>query len=152
MYFFYTPIVDNTTAGAEDLILWFNGGPGCSSLGGAFTENGPFNLGVSETTNYTIAKVNPYAWRNFTNVLYIESPIGTGFSFPSETRIKDAHGFADELLSWFKNWLEIFPEAKKWKLHLVGESYASFYTIYGLDKFMDAGLNVAGMGEHPTQG
>ena len=56
--------------------LWLNGGPGCSSLDGLFYENGPFHV----TDNATLYN-NPYAWNLVSNVLYIEAPIGVGYSY-----------------------------------------------------------------------
>ena len=40
------------------LIFWFNGGPGCSSLGGLFTENGPFRVNQDDRTLYE----NVFSW------------------------------------------------------------------------------------------
>lgn len=39
LYFWFFPST-NPDAG-EELVIWFNGGPGCSSLSGLLTENGP---------------------------------------------------------------------------------------------------------------
>lgn len=39
LYFWFFPTT-NPDAG-EELVIWFNGGPGCSSLSGLLTENGP---------------------------------------------------------------------------------------------------------------
>jgi carboxypeptidase D len=53
-----------------------NGGPGCSSLEGLLQENGPFSwsLGQAKPTQ------NQYSWTNISSMLYVEQPVGTGFS------------------------------------------------------------------------
>ena len=38
--------LNEADSGDERLILWLNGGPGCSSLFGLMKENGPFVVGV----------------------------------------------------------------------------------------------------------
>lgn len=58
----------------DPLIVWLNGGPGCSSLLGAFYENGPF-LFKTDADGFQDA-INKHAWNNYANVLYLESPGG----------------------------------------------------------------------------
>ncbi len=60
----------------DPLILWLNGGPGCSSLIGMSYENGPFFF-TEGTADF---EVNPHAWNMKANLLYISSPGGVGFS------------------------------------------------------------------------
>lgn len=93
----------------EKLVVWLNGGPGCSSMVGMFWENGPFHiqegacfsieLCVSKVAYYIIVNTNklnvtgdkhsklkynlpknPYSWNEVANVLYVEQPIRTGFA------------------------------------------------------------------------
>lgn len=64
----------------DPLVVWFNGGPGCSSLLALFQEHGPF---VIDDGEYSI-KRNPEPWNKRANVLYIESPAGVGFSYAKE--------------------------------------------------------------------
>ena len=61
----------------DPVLIWLNGGPGCSSLLGAFLENGPF---VYDDGTGDYLKPNQYTWNTRANVLYIESPAHVGFS------------------------------------------------------------------------
>lgn len=56
------------------LLLWLNGGPGCSSMSGMFTEIGPYLF-----DNETLKK-NNNSWHQVANLLFFESPTIVGFS------------------------------------------------------------------------
>ena len=73
-YVFVTSLYDPVN---DPVLVWFNGGPGCSSLLALFQEHGPY---VIDDGEYQI-KRNPEPWNKKANVLYIESPAGIGFSF-----------------------------------------------------------------------
>ncbi|KAI1624849.1 Alpha/Beta hydrolase protein [Exophiala viscosa] len=59
------------------LSLWLQGGPGTPSIPAAVSENGPCLVTAdSETT-----VLNPWSWNNEANMLYIDQPVSTGFSY-----------------------------------------------------------------------
>ncbi|KAK4164293.1 serine carboxypeptidase [Cladorrhinum sp. PSN259] len=65
------------------LAIWLNGGPGGSSMMGLLEENGPcFVTGDSKSTY-----LNPWSWNNEVNMLYIDQPVGTGFSYDVLTNV-----------------------------------------------------------------
>ena len=60
----------------DPVALWLNGGPGCSSLIGAFTELGPIRMNANGTLT-----PNPHSWTQRANVIFLETPTGVGFSY-----------------------------------------------------------------------
>ncbi|XP_047167728.1 serine carboxypeptidase 1-like [Vigna umbellata] len=122
-YFVESPYNPST----KPLVLWLNGGPGCSSLGyGAFEELGPFRINSDGKTLYR----NKDAWNEVANVLFLESPAGVGFSYSNTTSDYDNAGdksTANDAYVFLINWLERFPQYKTRDFYITGESYAGHY-------------------------
>ncbi|KAJ6809962.1 serine carboxypeptidase-like 45 [Iris pallida] len=110
---------------AKPLVLWLNGGPGCSSVGvGAFSENGPFRPSGQMLVR------NEYSWNKEANMLYLETPAGVGFSYSSDSSFYesvDDKMTARDNLVFLRRWLAKFPQYKTRDLYITGESYAGHY-------------------------
>ena len=107
----------------DPVVLWLNGGPGCSSLLGALTENGPISLKRDGTLS-----LNPYAWNKKASLIYIESPAGVGFSY----NIEDQYATNDDLtadnnFAALKSFFAKFPHLKNNDFYITGESYGGIY-------------------------
>ncbi|KAI9512753.1 Alpha/Beta hydrolase protein [Russula earlei] len=102
-----------------------NGGPGCSSLEGAFEENGP----VTWSHGQALPTRNQWSWTNLSSILYVEQPVGTGFT-QGVPNAKDENDVAEQLVGFLQQFLEIFEELKGKKFYLTGESYAGMYVPY----------------------
>jgi len=94
----YHYIAVTSEAPTNDLIFWFNGGPGCSSLFGLTMEIGPYIMGPEDTR----FQRNIHAWNKEANVVYIEMPAGVGYSVCDEFRnpenpISDCYGLRNRL-------------------------------------------------------
>ncbi|KAL5543625.1 hypothetical protein UlMin_007409 [Ulmus minor] len=109
------------------LLLWLNGGPGCSSLAyGAMQELGPFRVHSDGKTLYK----NKFSWNYAANVLFLESPAGVGFSYSNRSLDYKTGGdsrTAADNYQFLVNWLERFPEYKDRDFYISGESYAGHY-------------------------
>ncbi|XP_043710986.1 serine carboxypeptidase-like 26 isoform X2 [Telopea speciosissima] len=111
----------------KPLLLWLNGGPGCSSIGyGAAVELGPLRVKRSGVG----LKFNKYAWNKEANLLFVESPVGVGFSYTNTssdlTKLDDSF-VAEDAYHFLVNWLNRFPQFKAHDFYISGESYAGHY-------------------------
>ncbi|MGH0142291.1 UNVERIFIED_CONTAM: hypothetical protein FKN15_002873 [Acipenser sinensis] len=79
-YLHYWFVTSQRDPGSDPLVLWLNGGPGCSSLDGFLSENGPFHVNDDGATLY----LNKFSWNKVANVLYLESPAGVGYSYSDD--------------------------------------------------------------------
>ncbi|CAL5081823.1 unnamed protein product [Urochloa decumbens] len=123
---FYYFVESPYDAASKPLILWLNGGPGCSSLGfGAMKELGPFRVNPDGTL-----RRNKHSWNNLANVIFLESPAGVGFSFSRNTTDYETVGdrrTAEDTYVFLVKWLERFPEYKGRDFYISGESYGGHY-------------------------
>ncbi|KAL4781942.1 Alpha/Beta hydrolase protein [Aspergillus varians] len=115
----------------DEVTIWLNGGPGCSSLEGFFQENGRF---VWQPGTFAPVE-NPYSWVNLTNVLWVDQPVGTGFSTGTPTAITQEET-AEDFVKFFKNFQKEFG-IKNFKIYVTGESYAGRYVPYISSAFLD---------------
>ncbi|KAK7680316.1 hypothetical protein QCA50_016556 [Cerrena zonata] len=104
--------------------LWLNGGPGCSSLIGLFQENGPCTVNSDGKTT----SLNPFSWNNVSNVIYIDQPIGTGFSFGT-VDVNSTFTAAEPFWKMFQVLFESqeFSKFQKREFIFATESYGGHY-------------------------
>ncbi|KAH0760132.1 hypothetical protein KY290_023625 [Solanum tuberosum] len=123
---FYYFVESPSDSASKPLVLWLNGGPGCSSLGGgAFGELGPFSVNKDGTLQR-----NQFSWISEANIIFLESPAGVGFSYTntsSDFNFSGDRTTARDSYTFLVNWLERFPEYKANDFYLIGESYAGHY-------------------------
>ncbi|KAL2338529.1 hypothetical protein Fmac_012975 [Flemingia macrophylla] len=124
---FYWLTESPTSPKNKPLVLWLNGGPGCSSIAyGASEEIGPFRINKTATSLY----LNKYAWNTEANIIFLESPAGVGFSYTntsSDLKTSGDKRTAQDALIFLIRWMSRFPQYKYREFYLAGESYAGHY-------------------------
>ena len=136
---------------SDPLVLWLNGGPGASSLMGAFTELGPYIVNGEKSL-----MPNPFGWNKVANVLFLESPTGVGFSY-CEAMLNGEACKHNDTSTANLNFLSLkyfvehkFPEFRGRDFMIWGESYAGVYVPTLADLVYSAGdaldLNFLGFG------
>lgn len=126
----------------DPLVLWLNGGPGCSSLLGLLTELGPFAI---NSDGQVIE--NPFAWNKKANIIFMESPAGVGFSYAVDgSVVADDDSTAKQNHLALKSFLRKFPQFKDRPLYLTGESYGGVYLpTLGVVVDRDLEMNLKGI-------
>lgn len=132
-------------ANKQRTVIWINGGPGCSSEDGALMEIGPYRLKDDHTLTY-----NDGAWTEFANVLFVDNPVGTGFSYvDTNAYVQELDDMANQFVAFLEKWFALFPDYENddvsaeqtmvcvqcalltdGQLYLAGESYAGQHIPY----------------------
>ncbi|PSN60457.1 carboxypeptidase cpdS precursor [Corynespora cassiicola Philippines] len=125
LYFWFFP--STNPAASDEITIWLNGGPGCSSLEGFLQENGPISWQYG--TPHPV--YNPWNWANLTNMVWVEQPVGTGFTqgTPTANSTEEA---AQQFLGFWENFVSTFGLEGR-KVYIAGESYAGKYIPYFAD-------------------
>ncbi|XP_055624010.1 venom serine carboxypeptidase [Toxorhynchites rutilus septentrionalis] len=122
--FFWYFVAKSDAQNDAPVVLWLQGGPGASSLYGLFTENGPFSVDSDK-------KLQPrkYSWHLNHHLIYIDNPVGTGFSFTD-----NEHGYSTDekqvgnnLYQALVQFFALFPNLQSRKFYVTGESYGGKY-------------------------
>lgn len=101
---------------SHPLVLWSNGGPGGSSFNGDYMEVGPLDVEL---------KVRNYTWANEANLLFVDQPVGTGYSYVDndDAYVTTKEQINEHLLILLQNLVNRFPALKRTPLYLFGQSY-----------------------------
>ncbi|XP_061339608.1 serine carboxypeptidase-like 2 [Gastrolobium bilobum] len=127
---FYLFVESQRNPFIDPLLLWFVGGPGCSGLSAFFFENGPLVMDRNYSGNLPNLELNPYAWTDMLNMIYIDMPVGTGFSY-SETQ----EGYYSSDILWVEHtytfllkWFIDHPKFSSNPFYIGGGSYSGLTT------------------------
>ncbi|XP_075983875.1 venom serine carboxypeptidase [Anticarsia gemmatalis] len=121
-FFWYFPAMIPDSKNAP-VIVWLQGGPGATSLYGLFTENGPLRVRKDKFER------RKYNWALSHHIIYIDNPVGTGFSFTNDTKgyCTDETQVGAQLYSTLTQFFQLFPELQQNKFFVTGESYGGKY-------------------------
>ncbi|XP_038044986.1 probable serine carboxypeptidase CPVL [Patiria miniata] len=122
MFFWFFP--SQSGPDSAPLLLWLQGGPGGTSMFGLFAEHGPFSV-----TKDLKLLPRKFSWTAKYSVLYIDNPVGTGFSFTENDQgyARNETAVAKDLYSALVQFFQLFPEYQKNAFYATGESYAGKY-------------------------
>ena len=110
----------------DPLLIWFTGGPSCASEIALFEENGPFKFN-SKTSEVT---TNPYSWNNQANLMYVDQPLGSGYSqadLPYKSLPKNEQEISEQIYEFLLKFYTKFPEFKGRDVYIAGESYSGHF-------------------------
>lgn len=144
MFFWYFPA--QTQSANAPVVLWLQGGPGASSLIGLFGENGPFMV-----KNKHGLKLRKFSWTQNHNVIYIDNPVGTGYSFTNGGYAQNETKVGEDLYTALVQFFTLFPDLQKNDFFVTGESYAGkyvpavSYTIYQKNPSAKLKINLQGL-------
>lgn len=120
-HFFYWFFESRNDPKNDPVVLWLNGGPGCSSLTGLFFELGPasINEGLKPVNN-------PFSWNNNASVIFLDQPVNVGYSY-SSGQVSDTVTAGKDVYAFLELFFQNFPEYNNGQFHIAGESYGGHY-------------------------
>eukprot|EP01101_Sappina_pedata_P004454 TRINITY_DN18_c0_g1_i1.p2 TRINITY_DN18_c0_g1~~TRINITY_DN18_c0_g1_i1.p2 ORF type:complete len:492 (+),score=224.66 TRINITY_DN18_c0_g1_i1:78-1553(+) len=130
---FYWLIESENDPANDPIVLWLNGGPGCSSVSAIFTENGPLTLQSDGSISY-----NNLGWTKHANMLYLEMPVNVGFSYSNQNiyTTSDNETATDNYI-FLQKFFQQYPQYQGRDFWIAGESYAGVYIPTLTEKILD---------------
>ncbi|KAH7663236.1 Peptidase S10 serine carboxypeptidase protein [Dioscorea alata] len=111
----------------DPLLLWLTGGPGCSGFSGLVFEIGPLKFrSVEYNGSLPTLVYHPSSWTKVSNVIFLDSPVGTGFSFSNtpEGYVDSDVTSSNRVYKFLRKWLIDHHQFLSNPLYIAGDSYA----------------------------
>jgi len=109
------------------LILWMQGGPGCSDWLAALTELGPYII-VNDTKGNQVPQLTAINWNQGYNLLFVDQPPGVGFSpIGDGVNLNNSVQAAQYMQTFLVSFFKIYTSLVKNSFYIFGESYAGHY-------------------------
>ncbi|XP_063940035.1 serine carboxypeptidase-like 2 [Daucus carota subsp. sativus] len=122
---FYYFIESENDPSKDPLVLWLSGGPGCSGFSGLVYEIGPLQYDFSSFDGgLPSLTLNPYSWTKIANMLFLDAPAGTGFSYATSEPYNSDSKTAQDTVKFLIEWLLDHPRFSRNPLYVAGDSYA----------------------------
>ncbi|XP_068083903.1 retinoid-inducible serine carboxypeptidase-like [Anabrus simplex] len=105
------------------LVIWLQGGPGSSSAGyGNFQEIGLLDIDLKERNT---------SWVNEVNVLYIDNPVGSGFSYveSDDLLVSNNQQIATDLVNFTRQFMNEHSQFRTTPTYIFTESYGGKMTV-----------------------
>ncbi|PKA49677.1 Serine carboxypeptidase-like 18 [Apostasia shenzhenica] len=139
---FYYFFVESERNPSEDpLILWLTGGPGCSSISGLAIDMGPLKFNVEEFDGkLPTMSANPYAWTKIANMIFVDWPIGSGFSYSKNASdyLTDDIAATKTMLEFLKKWFLDHPNFLLNTFYMGGDSYGGKMSVIVAQEIVEA--------------
>ncbi|KAL7199544.1 hypothetical protein ACSBR2_021770 [Camellia fascicularis] len=126
-FFYYFVESSSGHPGVDPLILYLNGGPGCSGLNGLFYQSGPLEFNLSYPGHGIPELIHcPHSWTKTANIIFIDAPVGAGFTYATNA---SAYASSDSeetahLLTFMRKWLNEHPDFMENPFYITSDSYA----------------------------
>lgn len=106
------------------VVLWLNGGPGCSSSTGLLFELGPCRIADDGTATTS----NPYSWNTNANIIFLDQPVDVGYSYVEDgSTVNTSPVAGKDVYAFLELFFSRFPEYASLPFHLAAESYGGTY-------------------------
>ncbi|KAK5019284.1 carboxypeptidase Y-like protein A [Cryomyces antarcticus] len=120
-HLFYWFFESRNNPKTDPVVLWLNGGPGCSSLTGLFLELGPSFVNKKLGLDY-----NPSSWNSNASVIFLDQPVNVGYSYSGKS-VSNTVAAGKDVYALLTLFFKQFPEYAHQDFHISGESYAGHY-------------------------
>ncbi|KAI6689128.1 hypothetical protein NL676_025956 [Syzygium grande] len=151
---FYYFVESERNPKEDALFLWLTGGPGCSAFSGLIYEIGPLNFKI-KAYNRSLPELvlNPYSWTKASSIIFVDSPVGTGFSYAENPLAYETGDFiqVQQIHQFLRKWLISHPEFISNPVYVGGDSYSGLTIpvlvqeiINGNDEGKNPAINIQG--------
>ncbi|KAK3411928.1 hypothetical protein EUGRSUZ_I00690 [Eucalyptus grandis] len=129
----------------DPLVLWLTGGPGCSALSGLVYEIGPLRFNKTQYDGRLPSlMLNPYSWTKVSSIIFLDAPVGTGFSYST---IAEGYHTGDKVYAcqsriFLEKWLLSHPCFIENDVYIAGDSYSGKVVPLIAREILEASNNI----------